>query len=161
MMSEKGGSPKVVIIGLLVILVGGFLCLDFLRASRGEESLISWSPLINYETVSRRIDSAINEALVEMGISMKDLILEYPEEKKEGKLKWIHFTKEVRVPTSRALEEYRQPIEEAVKKVGGRVKSYRTIEEKKVKRLIMNIGLKSIATCRLTLEQPKRVSSGH
>lgn len=92
-MSEKGGSPKAVIIGLLVILIGGFLGLDFLRASRGEESLISWPPLISYETVSRKIDFAINDALVEMGVSMKDIILEYSEEKKQGNLKWIHFTK--------------------------------------------------------------------
>ena len=160
-MNEKGDSPRIVVIGLLVILIGGFLGLDFLRASRGEESLISWPPLINYGTLSRRVDFAINEALVGMGVSMKDLILEYPEEKKDGKIEWIHFTKQVRVPTSRPLKEYYRAIEETVKKVGGRVISHRTLEEKKARSLMMVIGVKSIITCRLTLEQPKRVSSGH
>ncbi|MCK4261823.1 hypothetical protein KAU86_04715 [bacterium] len=160
-MDENRGSPKSVIIGLLLILIGGFLGLDFLRARQGEESLISWSLLINHEAVSRRIDSAINEALVQMGISMKDLILEYSEEKKDGKLKWIHFTKQVRVPTSRPLKEYYRAIEKAVKKVGGRVISHRTLEEKKARSLMMVVGMKSIITCRLTLEQPKRVSSGN
>lgn len=160
-MTEKGGSPKAVIFGLLLILIVGFFGLDFLRARRGEESLISWSPLINYETISRRIDLAINQALVGMGVSMKDLVLEYPEEKKEGKIEWIHFTKQVRVPTSHPLEEYGQAIEEAVKKVGGRVISHRTFGDARARSLMMVIGVKSIITCRLTLEQPKSVSSGN
>ncbi len=159
--ASEGGSPRVVIVGLLLILVVGFLGLDFLRASRGEESLISWSPLMDYGNISGQIDSAINKALVEMGVSMKDLVLEYSEEKKDGKIEWIHFTKQVRVPASRSLKEYYRIIEEAVKKVGGRIISHRTMEEKKVRSLMMVIGVKSIITCRLTLEQPKRVSSGN
>ena len=110
MRNEKGRSSRIVIWGLLTILVGGFLFLDFLRARRGEESLLPWPSLIDYEAISRKIYFSTGDALSKMGISNRDLILQYPEEKKEGKREWIHFTAQVRVPATRTLQEYYDSI---------------------------------------------------
>ncbi len=156
MRNEKGISSRLVIFGLLIILVGGFLFLDFLRSNRGESSLIPWPSLINYGAASRKIYFSTAGVLSEMGISNKDLILQYPEEKKKGKQEWVHFTAQIRVPANRPLQKYYQDIEKAVKKVGGRIISSRTFEAKGSRSLMMVIGFRSIVTYSLTLEQPKK-----
>ena len=154
--NKNGSSSRIVIFGLLLILIGGFLFLDFLRARQGEESLLPWPYLIDYGAISRKIYFSTGEALSKMGVSNKDLILQYPEEKKEGKREWIHFTAQVRVPATRPLPEYYNSIEEAVKRVGGKIISSRTFESKGTRSLMMIIGIKPIATYSLTLEQPKK-----
>jgi len=154
--NKKGGSSRMVIFGLLLILIGGFLFLDFLQARKGGDSLLPWPSLIDYGAISRKIYFSTGEALAGMGISNKNLILQYPEEKKEGKREWIHFTSQIRVPATRSLQEYRDDIKKAVEKVGGRILSSRTFESKKTQSLMMTIGIKTIATYSLTLEQPKK-----
>lgn len=156
MRNEKGLSSRLVIFGLLLILVGGFLFLDFLRSNRGESSLIPWPSLINYGALSRKIYFSTGAVLSGMGISNKDLILQYPEEKKKGKQEWVHFTARIRVPANRPLPEYYKDIEKAVKEVGGRMISSRTFEDKRNRSLMMVIGFRSIVTYSLTLEQPKK-----
>jgi len=154
--NKKGSSSRIVISGLLFILIGGFLFLDFLRARRGEESLVPWPSLIDYGAISRDIYFSTGEALSRMGVSNKNSILQYSEEKKEGKREWIHSTAQVRVPASRPLQEYYESIKKAVEKVGGKVISSRTFEGKRSRSLMMTIGINPIVTYSLTLEQPKK-----
>ena len=154
--NKNGRSSLIIIFGLLLILIGGFLFLDFLRARRGEESLFPWPSLFDYGAISRKIYFSTGETLSKMGVSNKDLMLQYPEGKKEGKREWIHFTAQVRVPVTRPLEEYYDNIKEAVKKVGGKIISSRTFESKGTRSLMMTIGIKPIVTYSLTLEQPKK-----
>ncbi len=156
MRNEKGGSPRIVVWVLIATLVVSFLFLDFLRVKEGKESLLPWPSLIDYGTLSRKIYFDTGEALSQMGISNKNLILQYPEEKKEGKQEWVHFTSQVRVPSTRPLPEYYDNIKKAVEKAGGKIISSRTFEGKGTRSLMMTIGIKSIVTYSLTLEQPKK-----
>ena len=156
MKNKKGGSSRLVTLGLLLILAGGFFLLDFRRAQQGEESLLPWPLLIDYGVISRKIHFAVGETLSKMGISDKDLLLQFSEEKKEGKREWVHFTAQLRVPATRPLQEYYHNIREAVEKVGGKIISSRTFESKGTRSLILTIGIKPIVTYSLTLEQPKK-----
>ncbi len=74
---------RYVIIGIAAVLVIFFLFYSAAKTSYMKKSLA--------------IEEAINQKLLYLGLSEKNLTETYNEEKREGKIKWVYFTKRIEV----------------------------------------------------------------
>jgi polysaccharide deacetylase 2 family uncharacterized protein YibQ len=113
--------------------------------------LLVLSARIDYLKKSRELEQVINQKLLELNLSEKDLVGTYNEEKIQGKLKWIYFTKEFRVPKDFSFKKCHHLIRDGIKSKGGRIIFSETGERDN--KLILKIGIKKITTHLLVFER--------
>jgi len=107
---------------------------------------------VDYTNVSQEIDGVINEELVKSGVTDKDLIRIYREEKKKDNVTWVLVTKEVRVPRKIKLETYKRSLADSLKKIRAHV--YEVKQSDKDGWLSMKIGKRSLMMQDLLLRYP-------
>lgn len=146
-------GEKGVCLLLAIAFTFSLLLLDFLRARRGLEATFSWHIPATYSTASRKIDSAIDRSLLELGIKQGDLIKQYWEEREANGTRWVLATKEIRVPPTRTLSECYQTILKEVRRVGGRIIDKKLSTSPGEKALTLTIGYGNKITHLLTLRQ--------
>jgi len=147
---------KIQIFLLILLVIGFFLLLDYWKIKKGEVSYLKrWLPSYDYTFQSHQIDMAIESTLADLGMTSKDIIKSYREEKKSGRKKWIYVYKELKVPLEADLSDYAGLITDQVKKSGGKMFSRQMPKgEKNYLKLIF--GLKDIPTAILILKAQPR-----
>jgi len=111
---------------------------------------------IDYMKKSLEFESIIKENLLKMGLSERDLIETYNEEKREGRLKWIYFTKRLRVPANFSFEKPRELIEPGINSKGGKIFSSEISRDGK--NLVLKIGIKKIITHIVSFERSPAIA---
>ena len=106
---------------------------------------------VDYMKKSLEIESVINQKLLEMGLSEKDLLETYNEERTLGKTKWIYFTRKFRVSRDFSFEKCKKLIEDGIRTKGGKVISSKINSDGK--RLTLTIGIRNVVTHLLIFER--------
>ena len=106
---------------------------------------------VDYMKKSLEIESVINQKLLEMGLSEKDLLETYNEEMTLGKTKWIYFTRKFRVSRDFSFEKCKKLIEDGIRTKGGKVISSKINSDGK--RLTLTIGIRNVVTHLLIFER--------
>jgi len=96
----------------------------------------------DYTAVSREIDEVVNQRLIELGVEEEDILKKYQEEKKEGNIIWILYTKEVILPKSVFFSTGKNMIERALNKIDAYI--YDEKHDRLKDTLTMVIGKKSV-----------------
>ncbi len=144
MKRRKRINPAVWIPIIIIILVISF----FIRTK-------IFPPRIkDYTEISREIDEVVNQGLIEIGIEEEDLLKKYQEEKREGNIIWILYTKEVMLPKSVFFSTGKNMIERALSKVDAYI--YDEKHDRLKNTLTLIIGKKSIPMQVLMLTYGKR-----
>jgi len=107
---------------------------------------------VDYTNVSQQIDAVINEELVKLGVTPKDLIKIYREEKKKDNVSWVSVTKEVQVSREINMESYRKSLVDSLMQI--RAELYEAKLSDKGDRLSMKIGKHSLVMQNLLLHYP-------
>jgi polysaccharide deacetylase 2 family uncharacterized protein YibQ len=107
---------------------------------------------VDYTNVSQQIDGVINEELVKLGVSDKDLIKIYREEKKKDNICWVSVTKEVQVSRKIDMESYKKSLVHSLRQIGAQV--YQVKLSDKGDWLSMKIGKRSLLMQNLLLRYP-------
>jgi len=107
---------------------------------------------VDYTNVSQQIDGVINEELVKLGVTDKDLIKIYREEKKKDNVSWVSVTKEVRVPREISMESYKKSLTSSLTRIGAQL--YEAKLSDKGDWLSMKIGKRSLVMQNLLLRYP-------
>lgn len=107
------------------------------------------STRIDYLKKSRELEQVINQKLLELNLSEKDLLKAYNEEKSQGRIKWVYFTRELRVSRDFSFDKCAAVLKEGVKRRGGKVISS-SIDGQ---RLTLKIGIRKIITHLLIFER--------
>jgi len=107
---------------------------------------------VDYTNVSQQIDEVINEELERFGVTDKDLIRIYREEKKKGNVSWVSVTKEVRVPRETKMESYKKSIAHSLRRIGAQL--YEVKISDKGDWLSMKIGKSLLVMQSLLLRYP-------
>ena len=147
-MTEKGSKfsyPKV-IFSVIFLLSLWILVLSFIQTKRGQESVFTLFRPLNYIEESKKLEVAINEELVRIGLQTKSIEKASQEEVSRGRIKWVHFQKEIRVPASRPLSNYYMAISEGLRKNGGRVFECQIKEKANQRLLTLKAGIEPLLT---------------
>jgi len=107
---------------------------------------------VDYTSVSQQIDAVVNEQLVKLGVTTKDLIKIYREEKKKDNVSWVSVTKEVQVSREINMESYRKSLTDSLREIGAEVYEARLSE--KGDWLSMKIGKRLLVMQNLVLHYP-------
>jgi len=107
---------------------------------------------VDYTNISQEIDAVVNEELVKLGVTDKDLIKIYREEKKKGNVSWVLVTKEVQVSREINMESYKKSLADSLKQIGAEL--YEAKLSDKGNRLNMKIGKWSLVMQNLLLRYP-------
>lgn len=107
---------------------------------------------VDYTNVSQQVDAVINEELVKLGVTPKDLIKIYREEKKKDNVSWVSVTKEVQVSREINMESYRKSLVDSLRQI--RAELYEAKLSDKGDRLSMKIGKHSLVMQNLLLHYP-------
>jgi len=107
---------------------------------------------VDYTNVSQQIDAVVNEGLVNLGVTTKDLIKIYREEKKKDNVIWVSVTKEVQVSRGINMESYKKSLADSLRKIGAEV--YEAKLSEKGDWLSMKIGKRSLIMQNLIVHYP-------
>ena len=99
---------------LLFVLIAGLVYLYIREIKR-----------VDYSQQSQNINEAINEALITLGITDADILKIYREEKKGKNKKWVHVTKEIKIPRDADFSRYQKGIISGLKGIDTQIFSTR------------------------------------
>jgi len=108
--------------------------------------------VVDYTNVSQQIDTLVNEELVKLGVTTKDLIKIYREEKKKDNVTWVSVTKEIQVSREVNMESCKKSLTDSLKKIGAEV--YEAKLSDKRDWLSMKIGKRSLLMQNLIVHYP-------
>lgn len=101
-------------------------------------------PRIDYMKSSQELETVIKQSLLEIGLTEKDLLETYNEEKAKGRIKWIYFTKKFKVSKDFSFQNCSGLIESRVRTKRGRI-IFSEINSSG-KTLTLKIGIRKIVT---------------
>jgi len=107
---------------------------------------------VDYTNFSQQIDAVVNEELVKLGVTPKDLIKIYREEKKKDNVSWVSVTKEVQVSREIDMEGYQKSLADSLRQI--RAELYEVELSDKGDLLSMKIGKRSLVMQNLLLRYP-------
>jgi polysaccharide deacetylase 2 family uncharacterized protein YibQ len=107
---------------------------------------------VDYTNLSQQIDAVVNEELVKLGVTPKDLIKIYREEKKKDNVSWVSVTKEVQVSREIDMEDYQKSLADSLRQI--RAELYEVELSDKGDLLSMKIGKRSLVMQNLLLRYP-------
>lgn len=107
---------------------------------------------VDYTNFSQRIDGVVNEQLVELGVTSKDIVKIYREEKKKDNVSWVSVTKEVQVSRGINMEDYKKSLTDSLRQIGAEL--YEAELSDKGDLLTMKIGKRSLVMQNLLLRYP-------
>jgi hypothetical protein len=107
---------------------------------------------VDYTNISQEIDAVVNRELVKLGVTDKDLVRIYREEKKRGNVSWVSVTKEVQVSREISMESYKKSLADSLKQIGAVL--YEAKLSDKGNLLSMKIGKRSLVMQNLLLRYP-------
>ena len=107
---------------------------------------------VDYTNFSQRIDGVVNEELVELGVTPKDIVKIYREEKKKDNVSWVAVTKEVQVSRGINMEDYRKSLTDSLRQIGAEL--YEVELSDKGDLLSMKVGKRSLVMQNLLLRYP-------
>jgi len=107
---------------------------------------------VDYTNFSQQIDAVINEELVKLGVTPKDVIKIYREEKKKDNVSWVSVTKEVQVSRGIDMESYKKSLADSLRQIGAEL--YEAKLSDKGDLLSMKIGKRSLVMQSLLLRYP-------
>ncbi len=107
---------------------------------------------VDYTNFSQRIDGVVNEELVELGVTPKDIIKIYREEKKKNNVSWVAVTKEVEVSREINMEDYKKVLADSLRRIGAEL--YEVELSDKGDLLSMKAGKRSLVMQNLLLRYP-------
>jgi hypothetical protein len=139
-------SYSKVIFSIIFLLSLWILVLNFIQMKRGQESMFTLFRPLNYIEESRKLEVGINEELVRIRVQTKSIEKASQKKVSRGRIKWVHFKKEIRVPASRPLSDYYMAISEGLRKNGGRVFECQIKEKTNQRFLTLKGGIGAILT---------------
>ncbi len=147
-----------IIIGIILVLFCWVLLLNFSQTKQGVESIFTFWQARDYSDESQHLENVLKKSLRNVGVQSKSIINSFQKEITRGKVKWIYFSKEIRVPASRSLANYYMAISETVRKEGGRIFSCQLKGTPNHHLLIMKIGLKCFPTHSFSIRQSPQIA---
>jgi len=108
---------------------------------------------VDYTGLSQEIDLAVNDRLVELGVTSKDLTKIYREERKENNISWVAVTKEVEVPREVSMVSYQKSLTDCLKQIGADVYEAKLSDRGDL--LSMKIGKHSLVMQSILLRYPR------
>jgi len=138
---KKKKSKKIALFIAIIAVLAGALCYYFIIRP------------IDYTKFSQKIDEIVNGRLVELGVTTKDLIKIYREEKKKKNISWVTVTKEVQVPREVNMERCKESLAASLKQIGAEVYEAKLSEKRDL--LTMKIGKRSLVMQNLLLRYPR------
>ena len=112
-------------------------------------------PVLDYTAMGNKLDQALDQVLVSRGITNKDIIKVYREEKKFNNLVWIETTKSIRLTRDVELKQLAGDLNKAVNENGAKVISLVVAEDGKA--LTLKAGVRKIILESLFLKQKELV----
>ena len=158
MAARKKFSPGYAIIGAILILSLWILLLNSIQTERGQESLFNLFRPLSYVEESEKLEAAIGKELLRLGVGTKSIEKAYREEVSRGRIKWIYFRKEIRIPLSRPLADYYMAINEALRRNGGRIFECQAKKKGNENFLTLKAGIESFPTHSFLLKQSPQIA---
>ncbi len=138
-------NKKVLFFGLLALLVTELSIWSVLNHKK-------LYPNPNEFSLSSVMENSLNKALIGLGITEKNIIKKYWEEKSsQGKTKWVQIHEEFLVRQSSSLNEILKIIDRSIKQAGGEISSYNFLEDGK--KLQISLGKGNIITHSLVISK--------
>ncbi len=111
-------------------------------------------PTGNGTSISSLVEDTLNKAFLSVGITEKNIIKKYWEEKStKGKTKWVEVHEEFIVKPSVSLNEVLKVIDKNVTQTGGKILSYNFLDGGK--KLTISLGKGNMATHSISISKEK------